>query len=343
MWLGAEVLEAPGLLLLAVAIGTLGASDFRMVPRTALGVRLLGWNPVRSVRACAVLSLAAMLLLWPTAQAVRAQHAYLEAVELADMGRRQPLTPEQEAALARRSREAAAIDAGYTQWLLPLAENLLARARWEDAAALYEAALRSMPNDLSVASGAARAYAAVGDLAASRGLLDKALAARPMDPGLRSIQVFLEARAGQPRRSLALAREALDGGVRDLDLIDNATSLALEQGDTGYALQCLAWRLQGWPAWRTDTLMRIGHVHLRRQRDETAALHWYRQAMASVDPEGQAPLMLQIPPGLWAGLSSASDVPAPSWAPTAAAASQEALEPLAPQRAFLASPSSASR
>lgn len=300
--LGTRTFEAPLLLLLALSLGALAASDLRMSIGGALGAHRVATGATQSRYALILLVLMVVALIWPASQAVRAQRAYLEAISIRNLGVQRNLSTEELDRMANLARLGARVDASYTGWLLPLAEDLAARGRWADAAFLYGRALRVLPNDLSVWSGAVNASAAGGDTDTSSSLLERALGAWPREPLLRMTQLQLAEASGKPDFALALARQAVADGLHSPELLDKAAALALAQGDVKFAVVSLQHRLERWPDSGVETMLRIGHVHLHHRNDAMGALGWYRKALAQVPLEEQPQWLLRIPSHLWSAL-----------------------------------------
>jgi predicted Zn-dependent protease len=83
---------------------------------------------------------------------------------------------------------------------------------------MYERAIAALPGDVAIARGAAGMFAALGDRARAREIIDGALSRRPMSPGLRADAALLLVGQGQAERAAEMLAPVLERAPTDRDV-----------------------------------------------------------------------------------------------------------------------------
>ncbi|HSW17620.1 MAG TPA: O-antigen ligase family protein [Ramlibacter sp.] len=293
--------------LFALCLGALAAADARLgVPSgqaTVVSHSRGRWGAV----AAGAMALCFALGVYVSWQAAQVERKLVRAAQLA-MQMAGPGAPHDAAWEATRQevvqwvRETIAIHPHYRK-ITPLIGDELARAGdWADALWIWESVLRSRPFVVAIITNVARAYTELGELPAAWAALERARELRPDAPSVRSLEVVLLARQGQEPQALARARDALNAGIVDVDLLNAAFMLAWRQGDLPLAERAMALRLSGWPAQRAQGYVQLGRMREETAADVTRALDAYGQALASAGAGERAAIAQAIPRRHWAAL-----------------------------------------
>jgi tetratricopeptide (TPR) repeat protein len=109
--------------------------------------------------------------------------------------------------------------------------------------------------------------------------------------------------------ALQRARDAIDRGIVDYDLVNAAFILGWRGADYKLATKAMEMRLKDWPATRPQGYLQLGQMYTTGQPDPAKALAAFKQAL-ELTPEAQRQALLgQIPPALWPKLGYANAVP----------------------------------
>ncbi len=103
---------------------------------------------------------------------------------------------------------------------------------------------------------------------------------------------------------MQVAKEALDAGVVDQDLVNSYFILAWRARDYLLARQLLERRMKDWPETRARGLVQLGQLHAEQGNPGGQALEYFRQGLAQAEPRERAALLEQVPPALRAQLAA---------------------------------------
>jgi O-antigen ligase len=173
-------------------------------------------------------------------------------LDLGVAGPEQPALEPAKAELLRLTREGIAINPHYRKLTPIVADELALWGDWKDATWVWESVLRSRPYIVAILTNAARGHAAQKEMPQALQLLARAQAVSPDAPSVRSLEVILLAMTGQPDRALTLARQSMQPGQYDFDLLNNAYTLARQAGDLALAERALRLRIQDFPTQRSE-------------------------------------------------------------------------------------------
>jgi len=126
---------------------------------------------------------------------------------------------------------------------------------------------------------------------------------------VRSLEVILLGRSGQPQKALELARQAIADKAYDYDLVNAAFVLAWRSGDHAGAEQAMQLRMKDWPQTRALGYVQLGTFYATEVRDPDKAMAAYRQAVALASPQEAAAFRAQIPPQFHAQLGLTRSTP----------------------------------
>jgi O-antigen ligase len=285
--------------LFALTLALLAASDARLEAVRA-GPRLFRWHSAWSVPALAGTAVCAALAAFITWQAVRCERMLVEAsnIALSISASPDPNSPRWNPAKGRLlalAREGIAINPHYRKITPIIADELAQWGDWQNATWIWESVLRSRPYVVAMLTNAARGHAAQKQMPQALQYLGRAQAISPDAPSVRSLEVILLAMAQQPERALALARQAMEGGRYDYDLLDNTFTLARHAGDYDLAERALRLRIQTYPIQRSEGLVQLGTFYLESLRDEPRALAAWREGVSLAHPRRREQVLAQVP------------------------------------------------
>jgi O-antigen ligase len=286
--------------LFALGLAILAASDVRLGMAGHGGVKVSAWRPAWTPAALtatlACLGLAAFI----TQQAAESERKIVRAsqIALAISASPQPNHPRWDRAKQRMLRlvsEGIEINPHYRK-ITPIVADELARwGDWANATWIWESVLSSRPSVVAILTNVARGYAAMNQPERAFEYLARAKAISPKAPSVLSIEVILLSRFRDAGEALRLAREAVDAGHYDQDLLHNAFLLAWRAGDTAFAERTMALRLKEFPAARVEALMQLGAFQLDVHRDEQAALRTWKKGISLVPPHARDAALQLVP------------------------------------------------
>jgi O-antigen ligase len=307
--------------LFALCLAGLAASDARLGFAGTAAAARLAWRPAFS-RALAAFMLACILVAaYVTHQAAESEQKLVRATKLAltisaSGDPQNPRWKDTKAEILKLMREGVAINRHYRKLTPIVADELAKWGDWKNATWIWESVLSSRPHVVAIMTNIARGYTILGKPAEAMDYLARAKKIQPRAPAVRSLEVIVLRRAGQEKRALELARQAIDDKIYDLDLANAAFSLGWRAGDYDFAAEAIRLRMIGWPATRVEGYLQLGYMYSEGVRDPERALAAFKQAVA-LAPESQRQAVIQrMPPGYPALLSY------PDAAPPAPAASQ---------------------
>lgn len=299
--------------LFALCLGGLAASDARLGFASRLQAMPLRWS--RGIANAGIVATAGCiaLALFITQRAAESERKLVNAARLAlaITATGEPNHPRHNALKANMLqlvREGIALNPHYRKITPMVADELARWGDWKNATWIWESVLTSRPHVVAIISNAARGHSAIGEQAQALALLERARRIQPRAPSVRSLEVILLARGGNEKQAMQVAKEALDAGIVDQDLVNSYFVLAWRARDYALAKSVLERRMKGWPETRARSFMQLGLLHAQELNQPEQAVAYFRQALAAADPAERAALAEQVPPALRAQLAAA---PAP--------------------------------
>ena len=93
-----------------------------------------------------------------------------------------------------------------------------------------------------------------------------------------------------------MARERINKGVYDYDMVNTGYVLAIRARDWPLAVKSLELRNKGWPANQVDGLLKLGNIYAASDiKDEAKALNYYKAALATAPEQDKTATRAQIP------------------------------------------------
>ena len=308
----------------ALCLAVLAASDARLGFHARWAAMPLRWSPARS-RAAALASVACMALaVYITQQAALAEQKIVRATKIAMSitstgDYNNPKYTRYKTELLGLIRQGIAINPHYRK-ITPLVADELARwGDWTDAIWIWESVLSSRPYVVAIMSNIARGYASTGNNQQALVYLERASRLQPDAPAVRSLEVILLSRSGKDTEALALARDSIQRGVIDYDLLRATAAIAKRKGDYALAAKAVELMVPLMPQPRSVAYVELGHLYNSAQlHDPVKALEAYRMAIELTAPAQRASLQAEIPAALWPQLGLTGSAPAASTTQTSA-------------------------
>lgn len=287
--------------LFAACLGLLAASDARMGFAGRLKVRAAAWRAGWTPPALVATTLAMALAVFISWQAAECERRLVRASQLAVSLTQQgdpndPRWSNTREEILQLLREGIAINPHYRK-VTPIAADEMANwGDWKDALWIWQSVLSSRPYVVAIITNIARGYAALNQPDQAFEYLERARAVSPHAPSVLSLEVILYSRFRDARDAARLARQALDLGRYDYDLLFNAFRLGLRTGDSTLSRDALQKLAKEYPSSRVQVLIELGRFHLEVEKVEANAIASWRQAYAAVPPEQRDAVLRQIPP-----------------------------------------------
>ncbi len=292
---------APTGAIFALCLGILAASDARLgVQQWGHAVRLR-WTPAFS--RVGVISMAASLALaaYISQQAAASEYKIVQAVKRALMVSRSgdahnPKWNRAKQDMLQLIREGTAINPHYRKITPMVADELARWGDWKNALWIWESVVSSRPHVVAIMANMARGYAQTGNYEKALEYLERCKKIQPKAVGVRALEVILLGRIGNEPEATKLAKQYLQEGTYNYDLLNAAWLLGMRNVDYDLAIQALELRNQDWPTQRIDGLLQLGHIYATQKKDDAKALAAYQAALAAAPEPVREAVRKQIPP-----------------------------------------------
>ncbi|MEI8158075.1 MAG: O-antigen ligase family protein, partial [Burkholderiales bacterium] len=193
-------------------------------------------------------------------------------------------------------RQGIAINPHYRKITPIVADSLAAWGDWKNATWIWESVLESRPNVVAMLANVVRGHLQAKEFAAAQDYLDKAMRIQPNAPSLASLQVLVWNQAGKTKEAAARAKDLLETGVIDSELIRTAYYLGKKNQDSALAILALQLRLKTWPDQAVDGWLKLGDIfNAPETKDESKALAAYRAALGAASPADKNTVLAMIP------------------------------------------------
>jgi O-antigen ligase len=287
--------------LFALALGFLAASDARLGHARPWAAMRLAWKPQWSQAAMAASVAALALAVYITQVAAESERKIVRAAKLAltISAAPNPNSPRWDATKAemlKLIREGIALNPHYRK-ITPIVADELARwGDWNNAIWIWQSVLGSRPHVVAIMSNVARGYAATNREALAMPYLEAARKLQPDASAVRSLEVILLARTGQPDKAMEAARAAMDRGLDDYDLANNAFALAATRGDFAFAERAILRRNALSPDTRVGGYLQLGRMYAQGAKDTARAEAAFRKAWELAPQAHRAAVLKDMPP-----------------------------------------------
>lgn len=289
--------------LFALFLAVLAASDARLAQRGWSAAQRMNWKPAFS-QVAAVATLGCLALAgYITQQAAAAESLIVRATKIAlsisqSGNPADPRLAPQKQEMLDLIRQGIDINPHYRKITPMVADELARWGDWKDAVWIWESVLGSRPYVAAIMTNVARGYAQMGQPDQAMAMLERAKALQPRAPSVRSLEVILLSRNGNEAKALEMAREDINAGKYDYDMVNTGFVLAMRARDWDLAIKAIELRTKGWPATLADGEAKIGNAWVGKG-DVPKAMEHFRAALAATPPAQRREMLNGIPQGLW--------------------------------------------
>ncbi len=288
--------------LFALSLSILAASDARLGPGKYFLWRPVAWQERLSLWALCATAVCTGLALYIAQQAIECEAKLVRAtgIALAISQSGQPNDPRwqtEKLRMLQLLRQGIAINPHYRK-LTPIAADAMAGwGDWKNATWVWESVLASRPNIVVILANVAHGYLLAGDFTKAQKYLNRAKGLQPTAPALASLEVMLLSKTGKEQEAAVRAKELLQRGTIDRDLVQTAYFLGLQTQNPALAIQALELGIRAWPSRAMDGWLKLGGIYDSAQvGDESKALHAYQAALAAAPPSYKDAALAMIPP-----------------------------------------------
>ena len=286
--------------LFALSLALLAASDARLQIRGPAAATRISWSPAHS-RILALCMVACLVLTaYISQQAAAVEQKIVRAVKLSlsvsqsgDVNH--PRWAKTKREILRLTREAIAINTHYRKITPMVADELARWGDWKNATWVWESVIVSRPYIVAIMSNIARGYAQTGDYEKAMTFLVRCEQLQPRANAVRSLKVILLSRTGKEPEAALLAKQYLEEGTYDFDLVNVAYVLGMRSGDYDMAIKSLQLRNKTWPNLQIDTLIKLGALYAGPKKDPVKALAAFKAALDAAPTGEQAAVRKLIP------------------------------------------------
>lgn len=289
--------------LFAVCLAVLAASDARLAQRGWSATSRLPWKPAASQVATVATVGCLALASYITQQAAATESYIVKSTKIAltvsqsgNFNSPKWIKPRED--MLRMMRQGIDINPHYRKITPMVADELAKWGDWANAVWIWESVLGSRPYVTAIMSNVARGYAQMGQPDKAMAMLERAKALQPMALSVRSLEVILLSRNGNESKALALAREDVNAGRYDYDMVNTAFVLGMRAQDWDLAIRAMELRNKGWPDQLVDGNAKLGNAWLGKG-NMPRAMELFRAALAATPPAQRDNTLQMIPPGLW--------------------------------------------
>ncbi|MBI2725160.1 MAG: O-antigen ligase family protein [Polaromonas sp.] len=286
--------------LFALGLALLAASDARLQIRGPVAATRLNWRPAYS-QVLAVFMMAAMALtVYISVQSAAVEQKIVRAVKMS-LGISQsgdfnnPKWDKTKKDILTLTKDAVAINTHYRKITPMVADEFAKWGDWKNAVWIWESVAISRPYVVAIMSNIARGYAQMGNNEKALEFLARCEKLQPKATSVRSLKVILMSRSGKEAEAAILAKQYLDEGTYDFDLINAAYVLSVRKGDFDTAIRSLEIRNKHWGNLKNDAFLKMGVIYAARKEDAKALAAFKAAVEETPDPNKDA-MRKQIPP-----------------------------------------------
>lgn len=292
--------------LFALSLALLGASDARLQNRSMLLATRLSWKPaysqIMAVFMIGCLALTAYISQQAAASEQKIVHSVKLALTISQSGDyNNPKWDKTKKELLTLIKEGTDINRHYRKITPMVADELAKWGDWKNAVWIWESVVSSRPYVTAIMSNIARGYAQMGNNEKALEYLARCEKLQPKAISVRSLKVILLSRTGKEPEAKRLAKQYIDEGSYDYDLVNAAYVLGIRSGDLDMAIKGIEFRNKDWPAMRPDGNIKLGNIYAQK-KDDAKALEAYKAAVAVAPPAEVEAIRKQIPPAYLARL-----------------------------------------
>ena len=284
----------------ALGLALLAASDARLQISGPLAASRMPWKPAYSQILAVFLMACLALTAYISQQAAEAEQKIVRSVKLAlgitaSNDNANPKYDKQKKDMLQLAKESININTHYRKITPMVADEIAKWGDWKNAIWIWESVVVSRPYVVAIMSNIARGYAQIGNNDKALEFLTRCEKLQPGAVSVRSLKVILYSRTGKEAEAANLAKQYIDEGTFDPDLLNAAYVLGMRKGDYVMTIKALELLQKGWPASKVDALIKLGNVYATLQKDDAKALAAYKSALEAAPAAEKEAIKKQIP------------------------------------------------
>ncbi len=286
--------------LFALSLALLAASDARLQNPGPLRALRLAWKPLYSQCMAALLVVCLALAVYISQQAIAAEQKLITAVKIAlgvsaSGDANNPKWDRLKGDMLVLVKEGIAINPHYRKITPMVADELGRWGDWKNAVWVWESVVASRPYVVGIMLNIARGYSQIGEHDKALAYLARCEKLQPTSVSVRSLKVSLYGRMGKDAEAIKFAKQYMDAGSYDFDLLNAAYLMGMQSKDAALVIQSLELRQNSFPGGELDTLLKLADVYANLKKDDARALAYYRAALAAAPASSIEAIRQQIP------------------------------------------------
>ena len=286
--------------LFALSLALLAASDARLHNPGSLRAMRLAWKPMYSQCLAALMVVCLALAAYISLQAMAAEQKIITAVKIAlgvsaSGDANNPKWDSLKSEMLVLLREGVAINPHYRKITPMVADELGRWGDWKNAVWVWESVVSSRPYVVAIMSNIARGYSQLGNNDKAMEYLARCEKLQPRSVSVRSLKVVLYTSAGRELEAIKLARQYMEDGTYDFNMLNVTYLLGTKSRDAALVIQSLELREKSFPGGSVDTFLKLADAYANLKKDDVRALGYYRSALAAAPASAKENIRQQIP------------------------------------------------
>ena len=291
----------------ALCLALLAASDARLSIRGPAAAGRISWRPAYSQTLAVVMMVCLALTAYISQQAAATESKIVSAVKMAltvsqSGDYNNPKWDKTKKEMLTLARDGIAINTHYRKITPMIGDELAKWGDWKNAVWVWESVVLSRPYVVAMMSNIARGYSQIGNTEKALEFLARCEALQPKAVSVRSLKVILMSRSGKEPEAAVLAKQSIEDGIYDYDLLSAAHVLGMRKSDFDMAIQAMELRNKGWPQSKADGYFKLAQIYTAYKKDDAKATAAYKSAVEATPEKDRDALRKQIPPQFLASL-----------------------------------------
>jgi O-antigen ligase len=291
----------------ALCLALLASSDARLSIRGVAAAGRMSWRPAYSQALAVAMMVCLALTAYISQQAAATESKIVTAVKMAlsvsqsgDVNN--PKWDKTKKEMLQLAKDGIAINTHYRKITPMIADELAKWGDWKNAVWVWESVVLSRPYVVAMMSNIARGYSQLGNSDKALEFLERCEKLQPKAVSVRSLKVILMSRSGKEPEAALLAKQSLEEGIFDYDLLSAAYVLGVRKSDFDMAIKALELRNKGWPASRQDGYVKLAQIYSSYKKDDAKAIAAYKGALEATPEKDREALRKQLPAQFQASL-----------------------------------------
>ena len=284
----------------AICLALLAVSDARLSIRGPAAAARISWRPAYSQVLAVFMMVCLALTAYISQQAAATEKKIVSAVKMAltisqsgDVNN--PKWDKTKKEMLVLAKDGILINTHYRKITPMIADELAKWGDWKNAVWVWESVVVSRPYVVALMSNIARGYSQLGNTEKALEFLARCEKLQPKAVSVRSLKVILLSRSGKEPEAAVLAKQSMEEGIVDFDLLGAAYVLGMRKSDFDMAVKGLELRNKDWPASRADGYFKLGQIYTSYKKDDVKAAAAFKSAIEFTPEKEREALRKQIP------------------------------------------------